>query len=129
MRHFDTWLSQVAMPSRKPIFVAFNAPFDWMFVSDYFHRFLGHNPFGHSAVDTKALMMGLAHVPRQETSMAALERRYPQLQRLTHHALEDALQQAELLRLVLAEFDETLNGGEDGDQIHTLPGGGFAAGH
>jgi len=128
MQYFASWLSRVAGPGRKPIFVAFNAPFDWMFVSDYFHRFLGANPFGHSAVDIKALTMGLARVPRQETSMTALEHRYSQMQQLTHHALEDALQQAELLRLILAEFDEALTGGKNGDQSDTLPEGGFAAG-
>jgi ribonuclease T len=105
MRCFEDWVLQVAEPPCKPIFVAFNAPFDWMFVNDYFHRFLGRNPFGHSAVDTKALYMGLARVPWAETSMKVLVRRYPQLGRLAHHALEDALQQAELLRLILAEFD------------------------
>ena len=25
-----------------------------MFVNDYFHRFLGRNPFGHAALDLKA---------------------------------------------------------------------------
>ncbi len=35
-------------------FVAFNASFDWMFVKDYFHRFLGRNTFGHADVQDQA---------------------------------------------------------------------------
>ena len=42
------------------VFVGFNAPFDWSFVNYYFHRFLGHNPFGFTAVDIKAYYMGAA---------------------------------------------------------------------
>ena len=53
----------------RPIFVAFNAPFDWMFVNDYFHRYLGHNPFGHSALDMKAFYMGLRGVAWSETGI------------------------------------------------------------
>jgi DNA polymerase III epsilon subunit-like protein len=51
MSQFETWLKEVVPVGQHPIFVAFNAPFDWMFVSDYFHRYLGHNPFGHAALD------------------------------------------------------------------------------
>ena len=35
MARFETWLEAQAPSGRQPIFVAFNAPFDWMFVNDY----------------------------------------------------------------------------------------------
>ena len=30
---------------RRPVFVGFNATFDWMFVADYLWRFAGRDPF------------------------------------------------------------------------------------
>ena len=54
MEAFEDWLHNVVSKEERPVFVALNAPFDWMFVSDYFHRFCRRNPFGHSALDIKA---------------------------------------------------------------------------
>ena len=101
MARFETWLAE-EIPDRPPIFVAFNAPFDWMFVNDYFHRFLGRNPFGHTALDMKALYMGLTGVPWSETSMHNVAVRYLGRSRpLAHHALQDARDQAALFRAML----------------------------
>ena len=55
----EAWIREQTPAGGRPVFVAFNAPFDWMFVADYFHRYLGRNPFGHNALDLKALYMGL----------------------------------------------------------------------
>ena len=104
MRRFADWLATVVPPDQKPVFVSFNAPFDWMFVADYFHRFLDQNPFGHSALDLKALFMGLTGVPWSQTSMRYVAPRYLGNRRLSHHAAQDALDQAELLRRMLAEL-------------------------
>jgi DNA polymerase III epsilon subunit-like protein len=101
MGAFAAWVADVA-PAGRPVFVGLNAPFDWMFVADYFDRFLGENPFGHKAIDIKALYMG-----RHRTTWAAtnFEQMAAQLSlrqtSLTHHALEDALVQADLFRRVL----------------------------
>jgi DNA polymerase III epsilon subunit-like protein len=104
MRRFADWLATVVPPDQKPVFVSFNTPFDWMFVADYFHRFLDQNPFGHSALDLKALYMGLTGVPWSQTSMRYVAPRYLGNRRLSHHAAQDALDQAELLRRMLAEL-------------------------
>ena len=69
MQGFADWVAEITPPEHRPIFVAFNAPFDWMFVNDYFYRFLGHNPFGYAALDLKAFYMGLAGVDWSETTM------------------------------------------------------------
>src|SRR5512141_1807255 len=45
MHRFERWVAQAA-DGRWPVFVGFNAPFDWMFVADAFWRYLGRNPFG-----------------------------------------------------------------------------------
>lgn len=93
---FEAWLAEVFPGDACPLFLGFNAPFDWMFVADYFHRFLGRNPFGHSAVDIKAFVMGFLRVPWERTRMAALTE-HP----LHHNALEDALDQADLFLDIL----------------------------
>jgi DNA polymerase III epsilon subunit-like protein len=103
MQAFADWVAEVTPPDSRPVFVAFNAPFDWMFVNHYFHTYLGSNPFGHSALDMKAFFMGLTGSEWSATGMQAVTRRYLGERQLTHHALRDALDQAELFRLMLAE--------------------------
>ena len=103
MTLFEAWLAAEIPPAQQPIFLAFNAPFDWMFVNDYFHRFLGRNPFGHAALDLKAFYMGLTGVHWSETTMQSVAPRYLSNRQLTHHALRDAQDQAELFCKMLAE--------------------------
>ncbi len=43
---FSKWLNQF---KGRLIFVSDNPAYDWQFVNFYFHKFLGFNPFGHSA--------------------------------------------------------------------------------
>jgi ribonuclease T len=105
MRDFADWVARCTPHDEEPVFVAFNAPFDWMFVADYFHRFLGRNPFGYKALDIKALYMGANGAPwsatgfRHVAAHAGIEQRS-----LTHNALEDAVVQAALLRSVLGDL-------------------------
>ena len=103
MAKFASWMCKVTPVGSQPVFVAFNAPFDWMFVNDYFYRYLGENPFGHKALDIKAFYMGLHGVLWAETGMRYVSPRYLKDQNLTHHALRDALDQAEIFRKLLAE--------------------------
>ncbi len=102
MRSFAAWVDQTVAGAR-PVFVAHNAPFDWMFVAEALHRHLGHNPFGHSALDTKALFMGLAGVPWSATSLQDLATHVGVTVDLPHHALADAVLQAEVFRALLAQ--------------------------
>ena len=53
MASFANWIKSVAGDNR-PVFVAFNATFDWWFTHWYFIKFLGHDPFGISGLDIKA---------------------------------------------------------------------------
>jgi DNA polymerase III epsilon subunit-like protein len=103
MQLFQTWVSDVTPHGKVPVFVGFNAPFDWMFVNDYFQRFLNTNPFGHAALDIKSFYMGLARTPWEKTSMRYVGKRYLNQTRLIHHGLQDAIDQAELFRKMLAE--------------------------
>lgn len=106
MQRFADWVKQSVPPDIRPVFVAFNAPFDWMFLSDYFHRYLGYNPFGHKALDIKAYFMGLHGVSWEETSFTGICSHYLGNRVLTHHALDDAITQAEVFQAMLAEAQE-----------------------
>ncbi|MBN9606523.1 MAG: 3'-5' exonuclease [Actinomycetales bacterium] len=97
---WEAWLEEVVPSHRAPLFVGFNAAFDWMFVADYFERYLGRNPFGHSAMDIKSYAQGLLGVGWYDTSMTRLGRRFLDGRTLRHNALEDARDQAELFRAI-----------------------------
>jgi DNA polymerase III epsilon subunit-like protein len=109
MRQFEAWVKEVAPPGSQAVFVAFNAAFDWMFVNDYFHRYLGRNPFGYSALDIKSLYMGVSGVTWLETTMTHVSARYLGDRQLTHHALRDAMDQAEIFAKVLQEAKKIEN--------------------
>jgi len=103
MLRFSSWLTEVTPDDHRPVFVGFNAPFDWMFVNDYFHRYLGRNPFGHNALDVKAFYMGLKGTCWRETTMSRITKHYFGERRLSHHALQDAVDQANIFRMMLTE--------------------------
>jgi DNA polymerase III epsilon subunit-like protein len=106
MEKFAAWVQQQAA-GRSPIFVAFNAAFDWMFVNDYLHRYTGDNPFGHRALDMKALFMGLTSTPWEETSYQNVSHYYDQPEALAHDALQDAQQGAALFAAMLADLAQS----------------------
>ncbi len=102
MSAFADWLS--ANITDQPILVAFNAPFDWMFINDYFHRYYGSNPFGHSAIDIKALFLGHAGGDWKQTGMDAVNQQVGLAKPLSHHALEDARDQAKLFMQIITQI-------------------------
>ena len=101
LQAFETWVLEQIPKGGQAFFVAFNASFDWMFVADYFHRYLGRNPFGYLALDIKALFMGKFGVPWDLTGMDAVTRELGLKIRLSHNALEDARDQARIFNTIL----------------------------
>jgi len=99
MRRFDAWLTRVAGEGAMPVFVGFNAAFDWSFVNYYFHRFTGANPFGFAALDIKSFYMGAAACAWGETRSSRMQERLRPQRRADHDAVHDAIYQAELFRL------------------------------
>jgi hypothetical protein len=92
---------------RRAVFVGWNAGFDWMFVADYFERYLGRNPFGIAPLDMKAYVMGRHRLARwADTRRQALNDLYGAAEPLTHQALEDSRQQAAFIRRVLRQDDQ-----------------------
>lgn len=102
LERFDTWIAELTGSSGQPVMVGFNAPFDWSFVNYYFHRFLGRNPFGFTALDIKAYYMGVACTSWHDTRSSVMRRKLGASLEGDHHALQDALAQAELFRLARA---------------------------
>lgn len=107
MQAFEEWLNSVVPAGCKPVFVALNAPFDWMFTSDYFYRYLGYNPFGHSALDIKAYYMGFTGVPWSETSMQHISAHLLNEKHLVHNALRDAQDQAEIFQVIMKQSQKS----------------------
>ncbi len=106
MADFEDWIHRVTPHDSRPIFVGYPLAFDWMFVAYYFHRFLGHNPFGINGLDIKSYYSGLYGLDIYPVGREAREfQRLPPL-RLTHNAREDAIAQAELFKQLLAQRDE-----------------------
>lgn len=102
MGRFEAWLSEACGSDRRPVFVGFNAPFDWMFVADYFWRYLGRNPFGISGLDLKAYYMARAGVQLwAETTRTHIDQWLDLEPDHNHHALDDARGQATIARALL----------------------------
>jgi DNA polymerase III epsilon subunit-like protein len=110
MSMFEDWVLTQTPAGHRPVFTAFNAAFDWMFIADYFERHLGRNPFGHSALDIKAFAMGSGNTSWRATSMDVLAAQHLGGRALTHNALADAQDQAELFRHLLDERDALTEG-------------------
>jgi ribonuclease T len=98
MAAFRDWLSSVTKAA-KPVFVGFNATFDWAFVNFYFHQYLGENPFGIGGIDNKSYYMGLSGCTWEDTRSSQVPGEFKgSSPRHTHNALDDAIEQAELFR-------------------------------
>jgi DNA polymerase III epsilon subunit-like protein len=101
MEQFERWLQENC--DHRAIFVGFNAPFDWMFVADAFWKYLGRNPFGISGMDLKSYAMGRLQLESWgQTNKRDLRKKFPTDLVHTHNALDDAREQAQLLRALRA---------------------------
>jgi len=99
MSAFAAWIQKTVGGDATPVFVGFNAPFDWSFINYYFHKFSGVNPFGFSALDVKAYYMGATGCSWRDTRSSAMEAALTPKHKGDHDALHDAQYQAELFRL------------------------------
>jgi hypothetical protein len=97
---YVAWLKQ--LPGR-PVFVAYPAGFDFLFVYWYLIRFAGESPFSFSALDVKTYAMALLKVEYREAVKRRMPRRWFDRLPHTHVALDDALEQGALFCNMLAE--------------------------
>ena len=100
MRNYLAWLKQ--LPGR-PVFVAYPAGFDFLFVYWYLIRFTGESPFSHSALDIKTYAMALLKRGYRESTKDHMPARWFDKLLHTHRALDDAIEQGALFCNMLAE--------------------------
>ncbi len=100
MRDLARYLEQLEKPIRS---AAWPASFDHPYVGYYLQRFVGENPLGHSSFDIGSFAMGLFPSTGRNATVRAMhaagyekpENPHP------HHALHDAIEQAETLAWLL----------------------------
>ena len=99
MPEYVTWLK--ALPG-KPVFVAYPAAYDFMFVYWYMIRFAGESPFSHSALDIKTLVMAALGMDYRESTKRNMPRDWFEDKPHSHVALDDAIGQGILFCNALA---------------------------
>ena len=100
IKAYALWLK--ALPG-KPVFVAYPAAFDFMFVYWYLIRFAGESPFSHSALDIKTYAMAMLKRNYRDSTKRNMPRRWFDKLPHTHSALDDAIEQGALFCNMLAE--------------------------
>ena len=93
MPKYSQWVE--SLPG-KPVFVAYPAAFDFMFVYWYLIRFTGKSPFSHSALDIKTLAMALLKIGYRDSTKRQMPRHWFDDLPHTHLALDDAIEQGAL---------------------------------
>ena len=100
MARYVAWIKSL---NAKPVFVAYPAGFDFLFVYWYLMRFVGESPFGHSALDVKSFAMALLKTDYRDRSMDRMPKRWFDELPHSHVALDDAIEQGALFCNMLSE--------------------------
>src|SRR5947199_7177129 len=90
MPRYVFWLK--SLPG-KPVFVAYPAGFDFLFVYWYLIRFAGESPFLFSALDIKSYAMVTLGTNYRETTKRRMPEHWFDDLPHTHKALDDAIEQ------------------------------------
>jgi hypothetical protein len=99
---FAAWVREVSAGA-QPVMCGYPASYDWTFLYWYLIRFTGESPFGHSGcLDMKTLYATKAGLPLRAVAKGTMPRQLLSRRRHTHHALDDAVEQAELLANLMA---------------------------
>jgi hypothetical protein len=99
MPRYLAWLK--ALPG-KPVFVAYPAAYDFLFVYWYLLRFCGESPFSHSACDIKTYAMALLGCGYRDATKQQMPGQWFDALPHTHRALDDAIEQGALFCNMLA---------------------------
>lgn len=100
MQSYVSWLK--SLPG-KPVFVAYPAGFDFLFVYWYLIRFTGESPFSFSALDIKSYAMAMLKTEYRQSSKRNMPKHWFDSLPHTHVALDDAIEQGALFCNMLAE--------------------------
>jgi len=99
MAELAGWVEDLARRHEaRPVFAAYPASFDWMFVYHYLIAYHGSSPFGFSGVlDMKSLYAARSGAVFGAATKRSMPRHLLSSRPHTHHALDDAREQADLL--------------------------------
>lgn len=93
---FAAWVERVSGGGR-PVYLAFNAAFDWAFTHHAFTRLGIRDPFGYAPLDVKAYWAGRIGSSLDETRKSRLPAGLTEgLGEHSHRADDDAVRQAEI---------------------------------
>ncbi len=93
MARYVTWIKTL---KGRPVFVAYPAGFDFLFVYWYLIAFAGESPFSHSALDMKSYAMAVLKTEYCESTKNNMPRSWFDDLPHTHVALDDAIEQGAL---------------------------------
>ncbi len=105
MTRYVNWIRTL---KGKPVFVAYPAGFDFLFVYWYLIRFVGESPFSHSALDIKSYAMAVLGTGYRESTKRNMPRQWFDRHPHTHIALDDAIEQGALFCNMLRHNRERL---------------------
>ena len=100
MKKYVDWIKGLG---GKPVFVAYPAGFDFLFVYWYLIRFTGASPFSHSGLDIKTYAMAMLGKDYRDSVKRNLPGRWFDPSPHKHVALDDAVEQGKLFCNMLAE--------------------------
>jgi Exonuclease len=87
----------------RPVLVAYPVAFDWAFLYWYFIRFTGESPFGISVcLDIRTLYQARALTTFDRSDQRSMPHELLPQRPHTHHAADDAQEQAELFNNIFA---------------------------
>lgn len=100
MKRYAAWIASL---QGKPVFVAYPAGFDFLFVYWYLIRFNGASPFGFSALDMKSFAMAVLKKDFRDSTKRNMPRHWFDPLPHSHVALDDAIEQGALFCNMLAD--------------------------
>lgn len=104
MREYVEWVLEIkSKHNASPVFVAYPAGFDFLYMYWYMIRFAGKSPFSFSAIDIKTYAMAVLKKDYRECTKRNMPKKwFPDLAH-THNALDDALEQGMLFINILKQ--------------------------
>lgn len=91
------WITEIA-GKRQPVLAAYPVSFDWTWLYWYFVAFCKHgSPFSHSrCYDIKTAMAVKTGTAISQSGRSKLPHEFRSMREHTHHAVDDAIEQAEI---------------------------------
>lgn len=101
MKLYTAWVTELR---GAPVFVAYPAGYDFLFVYWYLRKFTGKSPFSFQALDMRSFAMGLLGKPFKRSGKGDWPSEWvSNLPKHTHVALDDAREQGQSFIRMLAQ--------------------------